>query len=127
MASEPENKRSVAPMWIILFVVVGALILGYSATLEEHNVFKPIVESLGDGLFLLGLIDLYVQSRLIASLEKPSELQELLTGVKRATDIFGATNQWVIDQNRSIETHDNVDRILTEIRELKAQLGKPRP
>jgi hypothetical protein len=35
-------------MWIILFIVVGALIFGYSATLEEHNVFKPIVESLGD-------------------------------------------------------------------------------
>jgi hypothetical protein len=127
MASESANKRSVAPMWIILFVVVGALILGYSATLEEHNVFKPIVESLGDGLFLLGLIDLYVQSRLIASLEKPSELQELLTGVKRATGIFGETKQWATDQQRSIQTHDNVDKILTEIRELRDQLAKPRP
>jgi hypothetical protein len=127
MASESENKRSVAPMWIILFIVVGALILGFTARLEDHNVFKPILESLGDGLFLLGLIDLYVQSRLIASLEKPSELQELLTGVKRATDIFGETNQWVIDQNRSIQTHDNVDKILTEIQELREQLSKPRP
>lgn len=127
MTSESENKRSVAPMWIILFVVVGASILGYTTRLEDHNVFKPILESLGDGLFLLGLIDLYLQSRLIAWLEKPSELQELLGGIKRATKTFGDTEKWVRDQNRAIETHDNVDKILTEIRELKEQLGKSRP
>jgi hypothetical protein len=127
MASESENKHSVAPLWIILFIIAGALILGYSATLEDHNVFKPILESLGDGLFLLGFIDLYLQNKFIAWLTKPSDFQEMLSGIKRATKTFGDTNQWVIDQQRSIQTHDNVDRILTEIRELKEQLAKPRP
>lgn len=127
MASESENKRSIAPMWIILFIVVGALILGYSATLEEHNVFKPIVESLGDGVFLLGLVELYLQDELIAKLKKPSALQEVLLGMQRTTKALGDTKQWVIDQNRAIETGNNVDKILTEIRELKEQLGRSRP
>jgi hypothetical protein len=127
VASESQNKHSVAPLWIILFIIAGALILGYSATLEDHIVFKPILESLGDGLLLLGLIDLYLQNKFIAWLTKPSDFQEVLSGIKHATKTFGDTNQWVIDQQRSIQTHDNVDRILTEIRELKEQPAKPRP
>jgi hypothetical protein len=47
--------------------------------------------------------------------------------MQRTTKTVGDTEKWVRDQNRAIETGNNVHKILTEIQELREQLAKPRP
>ena len=132
MASESETRRSVAPMWIILFIVVGASILGYSARLEEHNFAKPIVESIGDGLLLLGLIDLYLQNILIKRLTKPSDLSQLNETWKKVSEQIQAETEKVESFNRkeqleridarSHRTEEALEKILSEIKALRTQV-----
>jgi hypothetical protein len=124
-------------MWIILFIVAGGLILGYSARLDEHSYAKPIVESIGDGLFLLGVIDLYLQNVLIKRLTKPSALWELNKTWKKIDERIGAETEKVqafnrqqqldrIDE-RSNRTEEAVEKILSEIKALRVQVSKTGP
>jgi peptidoglycan hydrolase CwlO-like protein len=134
MASESETRRVVAPIWIILFIGVGAAILASSVRIDEHNSLKPIVESLGDGLLLLGLIDLFFQSRVISWLTRPSEISNLneqwkkvsrdLDEAQRKLDDFNQKTRLENIENQSTKTLETVEELLKELKVLKSQIGR---
>ena len=134
MAEESAKQRSLAPLWIILFIGVGAGILGYTASLDEHRFYKPILESLGDGLMLLGLIDLFLQGELIPWLTRPSEIVKLYEKWKKVGDDLTKAQRELAEfnqkmmleniQEKSSKTLDAAEEILKELKALKAQMGK---
>ena len=134
MAEESGTRRPVAPLWIILFIGVGGAILACSAKLDEHNFFKPIVESLGDGLMLLGLIDLFFQSKVISWLTRPSEISNLneqwkkvsqdLTEAQRKLDEFNQKTRLETIVERSAKILDTVEEMQKELKALRSQLGR---
>ena len=132
MASDSETHRSIALGWVILIVGVGFALLGYSSRLEEHNFFKPIVESLGDGLFLLGFIDLLVRKNVFPWLTRTPDYRKLaeewLRDSKKAMKDLDEDISARADFNRdarlerieekSDKTVDAVDEILKKLTSL---------
>lgn len=117
--------RPVPVMWVVLIIGVGFALLGYSAGLEDHKFYKPIIESLGDGLFLLGLIDLVLRNEVLSWLTKPSDLWEFNANVRHATEIFQkATEEAQLKTiaYQSTETLEVVKKILEDVESLKEQV-----
>jgi hypothetical protein len=130
MASDSETDSSIALGWVILIIAAGFALLGYSSRLEEHNFFKPIVESLGDGLFLLGFIDLLVRKSVFSWLTRPPDYwklaEEWLEDSKKTMKKLDEATRTLADFNRdarlerieekSDKTVDGVDEILKRVR-----------
>lgn len=132
MAAESESRRAVAAIWVILFIAVGAAILAYSAGLGEHSRLKPILESTGDGLMLLGLIDLFFQTRVISWLTRPTEVSKLhdqwmkvkedLEAANRKLDEYNLKNQLGNVAKQTNDIAESVEEIKKDVHALKARL-----
>ncbi|HEY7352315.1 MAG TPA: hypothetical protein VH596_06060 [Terriglobales bacterium] len=125
-----ENKNPVTPIWVLAFCVAGVVILGLSSLIEDHKFYKPIVESIGDGVLLLGLIDLFLQARVLSWLTRPSEMRTLVDNVKNW--IAGA--QKVNEQFEKLQQKNALERIeeqnkqiLSELKALRISASKSAP
>jgi hypothetical protein len=113
-----ENKTPIALIWVLAFCGLGALILGLSSLIDEQRFYKHIVESAGDGLFLLGLIDLFFQTRVLSWLTKPAELQTLVENVKGWT----AAAHKVNESFENIHRKEALEKIAKQNEEILNQL-----
>lgn len=131
MAAESESRRAVAAIWVIVFIAVGAALLAYSAGRDEHSRLKPILESTGDGLMLLGLIDLFFQTRVISWLTLPTEVSKLhdhwmnvkadLEAANRKLDEYNLKSQLETVAKQTSEIAKSVGEMRKDLHALKAR------